>query len=84
MLFRSDLMITDVIMPGMNGTALAGRLRARLPHIKIIYMSGYTDAGIVDIGLLASGHAFLQKPLTAESLVRKVREVLDSEVVKPE
>jgi PAS domain S-box-containing protein len=74
-----DLVITDVIMPGMNGTVLAGRLRSRLPHVKIIYMSGYTDAGIVDSGLLASGHAFLQKPLTAESLARKVREVLESE-----
>jgi len=76
---RIDLVITDVIMPGMNGTALAGRLRSRLPHVKIIYMSGYTDAGIVDSGLLASGHAFLQKPISAQSLARKVREVLQSE-----
>jgi len=74
-----DLVLTDVIMPGMNGPALAGRLLSRLPHVKIIYMSGYTDAGIVDGGLLDSGHAFLQKPLSAESLVRKVREVLESE-----
>jgi PAS domain S-box-containing protein len=74
-----DLVITDVIMPGMNGTVLAGHLRSRLPHAKIIYMSGYTDAGIVDSGLLASGHAFLQKPIIADSLARKVREVLESE-----
>ena len=73
------LVITDVIMPGMNGTVLAGRLRSRLPNAKIIYMSGYTDAGIVDTGLLASGHAFLQKPIIADSLARKVREVLESE-----
>jgi PAS domain S-box-containing protein len=71
------LLITDVIMPGMNGTQLAKHLRARRPDLRVMFMSGYTDEAIED-GCLDAGVAFLQKPVTPHSLARKVREALES------
>ena len=64
-------------MPGMNGRELADRLTARHPHLKVLFMSGYTDNAIDDHGVLASDTAFLQKPFTSTSLTRAVRETLD-------
>ena len=69
-----DLLLTDVIMPGMNGPELAKRAEAERPGIKVLYMSGYVDKGIVREGVLEPGLAFLQKPFTAEKLSRKIRE----------
>jgi FixJ family two-component response regulator len=74
-----DLLLTDVIMPGMGGRQLAERLMPRLPKMKVLYMSGYTDDAIVHHGILEPGIALIQKPFTAETLTRKVREVLQAE-----
>jgi two-component system cell cycle sensor histidine kinase/response regulator CckA len=71
-----ELLLTDVVMPQMNGRQLAERVVTMRPGIKVLYMSGYTD-GIL-VGQLSSAAAFLQKPFTGAVLTRKVRETLDS------
>ncbi len=72
------LLLTDLGMPEMSGTELASRLRELHPDIRVLFMSGYTDDGVVRNGQLGRGRAFLQKPFTPSALARKVREVLDA------
>jgi PAS domain S-box-containing protein len=72
-----DLLLTDVIMPGINGRTLAERLLARRPRMKVLYMSGYTDSFIAGHGVLEPGIHLLHKPFTEDVLLKKVREVLD-------
>ena len=72
-----DLLLTDVIMPGMNGRDLFVKVSEQHPGIKILYMSGYTDNTIANHGVLDEGVHFIQKPFSAQSLAAKVREVLD-------
>jgi len=71
------LLLTDVIMPEMNGKALAEQLTALYPALKVLFISGYTDETISHHGVLEEGVAFLQKPFTPSRLAHKVREVLD-------
>ena len=75
---RIDLMITDVVMPGMSGRQLADRLKTTHPEIKVLFVSGFTDDAIVHHGMLLPGTAFLQKPFTPAALHAKVRDVLTS------
>jgi two-component system, cell cycle sensor histidine kinase and response regulator CckA len=73
-----DLLITDVVLSGMNGTELARRMQERAPDLKVMFISGYTDETTFREGVLAEGDAFLPKPFTLNVLGLKVREVLDS------
>jgi two-component system cell cycle sensor histidine kinase/response regulator CckA len=72
-----DLVLTDIVMPGMNGRGLVERLAGIRPRIKSLYMSGYTDDDIVRRGFIEPSKSFLQKPFTSEALLRTVRKVLD-------
>jgi CheY-like chemotaxis protein len=75
---KINLMVTDVVMPDMNGVALAERARAQLPKLKVLYASGYRDGELRRLGMPDLGLAFLQKPFTTFDLATKVRETLDS------
>jgi two-component system cell cycle sensor histidine kinase/response regulator CckA len=72
------LLLTDVIMPGMNGRVLAEHLSPKRVGIRVLYMSGYTDSFIAGHGVLEAGTHLLHKPFTEEALITKVRDVLDA------
>ena len=71
-----DLLLSDVVMPGQSGPALAMELLRQRPTLRVIFMSGYTDEAIVRHGLLDGNAVFLQKPFTPHVLIRRVRETL--------
>jgi two-component system cell cycle sensor histidine kinase/response regulator CckA len=73
-----DLLLTDVVMPGLGGRELALRLCARYPGLRTLYLSGYTENAIVHRGVLPAGTYLLSKPFAPGALVDRVREVLDS------
>ncbi|MEP7327063.1 MAG: response regulator [Gemmatimonadota bacterium] len=71
-----DLVLTDVVMPGMSGPEMAERLAREQPDLRVLYMSGYADEAIGHHGVLEAGVEFLQKPFTPQDLAQRVREVL--------
>ena len=76
-----DLLITDVVMPGMSGRELGDRLARLRPGIPVVYTSGFTDEDVIRRGMLEEGRPFLQKPFTPHDLARAVREALDAAAV---
>jgi len=73
-----DLLLTDLVMPDINGRKLADALRAARPGLRVLFMSGYPDSAIVNHGMLEAGVAYLAKPFTTDAVARKVREVLNA------
>ena len=72
-----DLVLTDLVMPGMGGHELVERLRARHPDLRVLFMSGYADKPMPNNGTAGSGTAYLEKPFTVELLMQRLREVLE-------
>jgi two-component system, cell cycle sensor histidine kinase and response regulator CckA len=73
-----DLLLTDVVMPDIGGRALADRLTALFPHLRVLFMSGYSDEAVFRHGIIRPDTAFIEKPFSQAALARKVREVLDA------
>jgi PAS domain S-box-containing protein len=73
-----DLLLTDVVMPDIGGRALADRLTALFPGLRVLFMSGYSDEAVFRHGIIWPDTAFIEKPFSQAALARKVREVLDA------
>jgi CheY-like chemotaxis protein len=80
---KIHLLLTDVVMPGLDGRDLANQMVVLRPRLKVLYMSGYTDDVIVHRGVLTQGTVLVQKPFTKNTLLQKVRETLDSQPANP-
>ena len=78
-----DILITDVVMPGIGGRDLAKKLLALRPTVSVLYLSGYTEDAVIDQGAPSPAVAFLQKPFTLQNLAKKVREVLRARTSTP-
>ena len=71
-----DLLLTDVVMPGMNGPEMAGRIQETLPHLRVVFMSGYTERALARNAQVDASFEYLQKPFTLKSLTQKIAKVL--------
>jgi hypothetical protein len=74
---RIDLLLTDVVMPGLSGPQLAERLTARRPEVRVVFMSGYPEAQDPALGFALDGRSYLQKPFALAELAEKIRQALD-------
>ncbi|HLY73287.1 MAG TPA: response regulator, partial [Planctomycetota bacterium] len=79
---RIDLMVTDVVMPGMNGLNLIEEFSPKFPDADILIMSGYTHTGITDTEIRRKGLSYIQKPFAPEALAARVRDILDRRALK--
>ncbi|RJO70483.1 MAG: response regulator [Myxococcales bacterium] len=70
------LLLTDVVMPGMNGRDLALQLADKRPTLRVLFMSGYTDDVVIHHGVIEAGMSFLGKPFTPRSLAQRIRQTL--------
>jgi CheY-like chemotaxis protein len=77
-----DLVLTDVLMPGMKGRELVGRLMEIRPNLKVLYMSAYTEDAAINIGVLNPGTEFIEKPFGPDDLANKIREVLTRSAIR--
>jgi two-component system cell cycle sensor histidine kinase/response regulator CckA len=75
---RIDLLLTDVVMPDLNGRTVAERLTTHRPDLRVLYMSGYTDDDVMRRGITAAQTPFMQKPFRPDELMSRVREALDA------
>jgi CheY-like chemotaxis protein len=75
---ETRLLVTDVVMPGLDGRALADELLRRHPALRVLFVSGYTQDALAERGVMDSGIEFLPKPFTPAMLLGRVREVLDA------
>jgi two-component system, cell cycle sensor histidine kinase and response regulator CckA len=78
-----DLVLTDLVMPEMGGHELVEQLRVRNPALRVVFMSGYTERAVINNGSMPPGTAFVEKPFTVDTLMRRLREVLDEKVIFP-
>ena len=76
---KLDLLLTDVVMPGMNGRELSEALSARYPDVRVLFMSGYTEDDVILQGVRVADVNFISKPFTVEGLREKVRRLLDED-----
>ena len=72
-----DLLLTDVVMPGMSGCDLASRLQSERPDMKVLYVSGYTNGSFKQLGVSPNSDAFLQKPFNLSELARRIHKMLE-------
>jgi CheY-like chemotaxis protein len=75
---RIDLLLTDVVLPGMNGRELAEQAKNRRPNLKVLFTTGYSRNAIVHQGRLDPGVAMIQKPITQDALAARIRDLLDA------
>jgi CheY-like chemotaxis protein len=78
-----QVLVTDMVMPGMGGRALADRLQESRPDLRVLYVSGYAEADLFDEGGLDASTSFVQKPFTPEELTLKMRALLDRPPLRP-
>jgi CheY-like chemotaxis protein len=81
---RIDLLLTDIVMPGMNGRDLARRAAELRPGLHVLYMTGYSQNAVVHHGRLDEGVELLQKPVTQTHLAARIRDMLDARAIASE